>query len=269
MMASKIADKPVRSNAHILVVDDERTMRHTLAEIFTQLGYQTTMAASGQQALEYIARQSFDLVLLDLKMPGMDGAEVLKAARPLAPDTVFIFLTAHGTLDSAIAGIRHGAFDYLLKPSPVQEIIRAVEAGLAERERRRNAENPMTLLERALVSLKDAAQQPEASSAGERFLHASGITVDVPRQLVVARGQPVALTPTEFEILTYLMRHQNRVVSCRELTAHLHGYDQDERDARILLRSHVHRLRHKLEHDHAHPQIIRTVRGRGYTILAE
>lgn len=266
MTTSEIADKPAFPDAHILVVDDERTMRRTLAEIFTQLGYQTARAASGQQALEYIARQSFDLVLLDLKMPEMDGAEVLKAARPLSPGTVFIFLTAHGTLDSAITGIRHGAFDYLLKPSSVQDIIRAVENGLAERERRRRIENPVALLERALVGLKDAAQQPETSPTGERFLRAQGITVDVPRQLVVARDQSVNLTPTEFDILTYLMRHQNRVVSCRELAAHLHGYDQDERDARLLLRTHIHRLRHKLERDPAHPQIIRTVRGSGYIV---
>lgn len=268
MMTSGTASKPIFPDARILIVDDERPLRQTLAEIFTQLGYQATKAGSGQQALEYIARQQFDLVLLDLKMPEMDGTEVLVAARPLTPDTVFIFLTAHGTLDSAIAGIRHGAFDYLLKPSPVQEIVRAVEAGLAERQRRRRVENPVTLLERALVNLKATEQQSETPPPAERFLRASGITVDVPRQLVVARGQPMDLTPTEFGILTYLMRHSNRIVSCRELAAHLHGYDMDERDARILLRSHVHRLRHKLEHDPAHPQIIHTARGSGYFVRA-
>jgi DNA-binding response OmpR family regulator len=242
-------------------------MRHTLAEIFTRMGHQTAKAASGKQALEYIARRPFDLVLLDLKMPGMDGAEVLEAAHPLAPDTVFIFLTAHGTLDSAITGIRHGVFDYLLKPSPVQEIVRVVEAGLAERQRRLHSENPVTLLERALASLKSTVQV-QALPPVERFLQAPDITVDIHKRLVVVRGQSVDLTPTEFEILTYLMRHQNRVISCRELVAHLHGYDQSEREARILLRSHIHRLRHKLELDLAQPQFIHTARGRGYFVKA-
>jgi DNA-binding response OmpR family regulator len=260
--------EPIFSRARILIVDDEQSVRHTLAKIFTQMGYQTVEATSGQQALEYIARRTFDLVLLDLKMPGMDGTEVLETARPLAPDTVFIFLTAHGTLDSAIIGIKHGVFDYLLKPSPVQEIIRVVEAGLAERQRRLRSENPVMLLERALVSLKSTVQQAEASPPAERFLQAPDITVDIHKQLVVVRGQPVDLTPTEFAILTYLMRHQDRVVSCRELVAHLHGYDQDERDARTLLRSHIHRLRHKLERDLAQPQIIHTARGRGYFVKA-
>lgn len=266
--SNNITKGPVLSRARILIVDDEQSVRHTLAKIFAQMGYQTIEATSGQQALEYIARRTFDLVLLDLKMPGMDGTEVLEAAHPLTPDTVFVFLTAHGTLDSAIVGIKHRVFDYLLKPSPVQEIIRVVEAGLAERQRRLRSEDPVMLLERALVSLKSTVQQAEASPPAERFLQAPDITVDIHKQLVVVRGQPVDLTPTEFAILTYLMRHQDRVVSCRELVAHLHGYDQDERDARILLRSHIHRLRHKLGHDLARPQIIHTARSRGYFVKA-
>lgn len=258
---------PALPGAHILIVDDERATRRTLAELFRRMGYRAVEADSGQAALKRIARQRFDLVILDLKMPGMDGVEVLKAARSMAPDTVFIILTAYGTLDSAIAGIRHGAFDYLLKPSPVKEIVRAVEAGLAERRLR--CEEPVALLERALANLKAAAQQSETAPSTKRFLQALDITVDTLRRLVVVRGQPVDLTPTEFDILVYLMRHCDRVVSCRELVAHVRRYDLDERDARILLRSHIHRLRHKLERDPARPRIIRTVRGSGYILATE
>ncbi|MEA3396629.1 MAG: response regulator transcription factor [Chloroflexota bacterium] len=255
--------------ARILIVDDERVARRTLAELFRRMGYQATEAASGKQALEYIARQSFDLVLLDLNMPEMDGSEVLRAARPLAPDTIFIFLTAYGTLDSAIVGIQHGAFDYLLKPSPVKEIVRAVEAGLAERQRRLRGENPVVLLERALAGLKTTAQQPAAAPPTGRFLQAADVTVDTLKRLVIARGQPVDLTQTEFDILTYLMRHQERVISCHELVARVRGYDLDERDARILVRSHIHRLRHKLERDPEQPCLLCTVRGSGYVISHE
>jgi two-component system KDP operon response regulator KdpE len=80
------------------------------------------------------------------------------------------------------------------------------------------------------------------------------------------RGQPVELTPTEFQILAYLVHHQNRIVPCRELVAHVHGCELDERDARPLLRAHIHRLRHKLERDPTDPRIIRTVRGSGYIV---
>ena len=263
-----VAD-PAFQGARILVVDDEAGIRRTLTQLFTRMGYHATEASSGQEALEQIARQRFDLVILDIRMPDMDGTEVLKSARPMAPDTVFILLTAYGALDSAIVAIRHGAFDYLLKPSPVQEIAHAVEVGLSERQRRLSLEEPVALLERALSSLRTAADRQETLLPADRFLQAADVTVDTLRRLAVVHGQPIDLTPTEFEILTYLLRHQNRVISCRELVAHIHGCELDERDARPLLRAHIHRLRHKLEHDPANPHIIRTVRGSGYAISAE
>jgi len=257
------------AGAHILIVDDERAMRRTLADLFESKGHRVEGAASGPEALEKISRQPFDLVILDLKMPGMDGAEVLAAARPLAPDTVFIILTAYGTLESAITGIRQGAFDYLLKPSPVQEIVRVVEAGLAERQQRLRRQDPVVLLEQALSSLKTTDQQPEAvppTDADERFLKTRDLTVDTLRQLVLVYGQPVHLTQTEFEILAYLVGHQERIVSCRELVFHLRGHDLDEQDARTVVRSHVRRLRQKVERDPAQPQLIVTVRGQGYRL---
>ncbi|MEE8389312.1 MAG: response regulator transcription factor [Anaerolineae bacterium] len=269
MTTFKITSERTLPGARILIVDDEWAMRRTLADLFESMGYRVVEAASGPRALEHIGRQRFDLVILDLKMPEMDGTEVLRAARPLAPDTVFIILTAYGTLESAIAAVRHAAFDYLLKPSPVKEIVRAVEAGLVERQRRLRHKDPVVLLEQALTSLRTEAQQPETSSfteSIERFLQASDVTMDTLKQLVVVRGQPVGLTPTEFDILAYLMRHHDRVVSCRELVAHLRGYDLDERDARVFVRTHVRRLRHKVERDPARPRLIRTVRGRGYIV---
>ncbi len=265
---SSLTTEPPFPKAHILIVDDDLAARRPLAELFGRLGYRATEAASGQKALECLASQHFDLVILDLKMPGMDGTEVLEKAHPLAPDTVFIILTAYATLTSAIAGVRHGAFDYLLKPSPVKEIVRAVEAGLAERQRRLEHENPVALLERALTGFKATVQQPGATfaPATRRFLQTPDITVDTLKRLVVVRDRPVDLTPTEFDILTYLMRHRDRVVSCRELVAHVRGCDLDKRDACLLLRSHICRLRQKLERDPARPCLLCTVRGSGYIL---
>ncbi|MCP4539225.1 MAG: response regulator transcription factor [Chloroflexi bacterium] len=257
--------------AHILIVDDERALRHTLAGVFKHLGYKVTEVSSGSKALEHIKAKNLDLVILDLQMPEMNGAEVLQVARPLAPDTVFIILTAYGTLDSAIVAIRQGAFDYLLKPSPVKEIVRAVEAGLVERQRRLAHKDPVVLLERALVSLKTADQPSETppTDDSKRFLQVSDITIDRLKHLVVVRGQPVDLTQTEFKILTYLLRHRDQVVSCRDLVAHVRGYDLDERDARTLLRTHIHRLRHKLKMGPTQPHLLHTVRGSGYTIATK
>ena len=260
------ATSPAPSGATILIVDDDRATRYTLASLLRRAGYRAEEAASGREALECITRQQFDLVILDLNMPEMDGTEVLQAARPLAPDTVFVILTAYGTLDSAMVAIRHGAFDYLLKPSPMQEIVRVVEAGLAQRRQRLAQENPVALLERALDSLKSRGEEPATTPDSQRFLQAPDISVDTLRRLVVVRGQPVELTTTEFDILVYLLRHRERVVSSHELVAHLRDCELDERDARVVLRAHMHRLRHKLERDPAHPSLICTVRGSGYRI---
>ena len=269
MATPEIANRPVLPDARILIVDDERTMRHTLSRLFERMGYRTAKAASGQKALEHLARQRFDLVILDLKMPEMNGLEVLKAARPLSPDTVFIILTAYGTLESAITAIRHGAFDYLLKPSSVKDIVHAVEDGLAEQQRRLRQQDPVALLEWALTNLKTTTPQPERSPTSERFLQTPDITVDTHKRLVIVRGRPVDVTVTEFEILAYLVHHRDRVVSCRELVAHVRGCDLDEQESRIFLRSHVHRLRRKLEHDPTRPRLIHTVRGSGYAIATK
>jgi DNA-binding response OmpR family regulator len=259
--------------AHILVVDDELSLRRTLTQMLNRMGYRAAGAASGKEALRYIGRHTVDLVVLDLKMPGMDGVEVMETARPMAPNIVFIILTAYGTLESAIAGIRHGAFDYLLKPSPMKEIIKTIEAGLAEREQRlEQGEDPVALLERALHTLKDSSEAEDSTvtaGSAERFLQAYGVTVDLQRKVVVVRESPVDLTPTEFDILVCMMRQQNHVLSCRQIVAQIRDHAMDERDARILLRSHIHRLRQKVEKDPTDPSLIRTVRGEGYIFSSQ
>jgi DNA-binding response OmpR family regulator len=255
-------------NAQILVVDDELKARCILVDLFNRLGYQAAGAGSGQEALECLRRQHFDLVILDLNMPGMNGTEVLKIGRPLTPDTVFIVLTAHGTLESAIVAVRQGAFDYLLKPSPMAEIIRVVEAGLSERIQRLHPDDPVALLERALANLKNTTVKSTGTTLSERLLQTPDITVDTFKELVIIRNCPVELTSTEFEILVYLLRHQERVVSCSELVKHLRGYELDERDARTYVRSHIRRLRQKVEIDPSNPELIHTVRDRGYIFSA-
>lgn len=260
-------------NARILVVDDERSMRRTLTDTFQRMGYQAQSASSGQQALELLADSSFDLVILDLKMPGIGGTEVLEQGHSLSPDTVFIILTAHGTLDSAISGIRHGAFDYLLKPSPIRGIVSAVEAGLSHREKMTQSEDPIAMLEQALTNLKSSRQKPDTSSnvtqTTDRFLQVADVTLDIQKHLVVVRGQHVDLTPTEFDLLTYFMRHPNRVISCHEIVAGTRGQELNEQDARLLIRTHIHRLRQKIESDPAEPSLLHTVRGRGYIFAPE
>lgn len=260
--------------ARILIADDEPGIRRTLRDIFRRVGYHPSEATSGTEALQKIQTESFDLVLLDLNMPEMSGTAVLTAARPHAPNTVFIILTAYGTLDSAILALRHWAFDYLLKPSSVREILRVVENGLASRQQRVPHEDPVALLERALVTLKNTPPDAvpdttldvdEVDASTERFLQAPDLTLDTQKGLAIIAEDAVALTPTELDILAYLMRHTGHVVPVQELGAHLQGTEEmSVHAARDLLRAPLHRLRRKIEADSKNPRFIHTLRGRGY-----
>lgn len=280
---ARLDQKTAFPGACILIVDDEKTLRYSLTDLFKRVGYETACAASGQEALEHIRRQSFDVILLDLKMPGMDGVEVLRRARPQAPDAIFIIMTAYGTLESAIAGIRQGAYDYLPKPSPLETLLNTVEAGLTKREARRQqlrTDDPVDLLEQALINLKrgpiessktaqdqqePAREDAQSESGKDRFLRAPGLLVDTQKHLVLVNNTPTHLTETEFDILTYLMRYPNQVVTPQALVRHLRGYELGEKEASALLRSHIHRLRDKIEPEtSADPRFIQTVRGRGY-----
>lgn len=114
------------ARVRILIVDDEPTLTRPLARMLELMGYTAHVAASGEAALDEIERKPFDLVLLDPRLPDMDGLEVLAATQALAPGTTFVILTAKGSLDSAIIALRRGAVDYLIKPCSVDDIVKTI-----------------------------------------------------------------------------------------------------------------------------------------------
>jgi len=250
--------------ARILVVDDEAVMRATLEEILGGEGLQVTTAANGEAALAELKREPVDLMLLDLRMDGLDGLQVIEAAGTIAPDTVVVMLTAHGTLESAISAMRRGAFDYLLKPCQVPEILDAVQRGLAHRTQRLRQRDLVTLMQRAISELQVPGAAAAGPSSSDRFIQARGISLDLQRHVATARGQLLDLTLTEFKLLAYLMQRPDQVVSPRELVSAVQGYEADEYEARAIIRVHVRRLRQKLEPDPNNPEYVLNVRGVGY-----
>ena len=254
---------------HILVVDDERVMRESLEEILTLEGLQVTLAESGEAALNVLRQTPIDLMLLDLKMAGMDGLQVTEAAKQIAPDTVIIMLTAHGTMESAISAMRRGAFDYLLKPATVSDIIASVQRGLGHRAQMLRQRDLVGLMQRAISELQiPPAPVEPASAQPDRYLRLRGITIDRQRHIALADEQLLDLTLTEFKMLAYLMEHADQVISPRELVAAVQGYDADEHEARAIVRVHIRRLRQKIEPDPDQPQHVLNVRGVGYLFAA-
>ncbi|MDY7041818.1 MAG: response regulator transcription factor [Chloroflexota bacterium] len=257
--------------AKILVVDDEQSVRLSLAELLSMEGHKVTTASSGKEALRYMEEITFDLILLDLIMPGMDGLQVMEIALQLAPDIMIIMLTAHGTLESAIAALRQGAHDYLLKPCAVDDILTSVSAGLEKHKREAHRKELVTVMEETIQELKTAhgipVPRPTADEKAEeevRFLQARGIIVDKQKHLASMNGEPLDLTPTELRLLACLLANADRVLSSRELVKEVQNYDCREEEARSIIRVHIRRLRRKVEPDPRQPQYIINVRGVGY-----
>lgn len=261
--------------AHILIVDDERTTRLSLSEIFSLRGAVAATAADGQEALDLIARQTFDLIVLDIKMPGVSGLQVLETVQQVAPATIVILLTAHATVDSAIRALRQGAFDYLLKPAQPRTIIEVVERGLAKRQEYLRRQSLVGLMEQTVEAFRQGAapiipssptSPPTTSEAA--VSQAGDLVVDLQRREARLGDQLLELTPTEFETLVYLVQHTERVVSCRDLVKAVHGYDTNEHAARPIMRVHIHRLRQKIEANATAPMRLLTIRSAGYMLTA-
>ncbi len=252
------------SSFHILIVDDETAMRATLAEILSGEGYRVSTAESGEAALAQLRQNAVDLMLLDLKLPDLDGLQVTEAAQPISPDTVIVMLTAHGTLESAINAMRRGAHDYLLKPAAVPEILAAVERGLQHRTQALRQRDLVALMQRAIQELQVPGGAGGESASRDRFIQSRGVSLDLQRHVATANSQLLDLTLTEFKLLAYLMQRPDQVISPRELVSAVQGYEADEHEARAIIRVHVRRLRQKMEPDPDNPEYVLNVRGVGY-----
>ncbi len=260
-------------NARLLIVDDERTTRLSLSEIFTLRGATTATAADGSEAVELLQHSDFDLIVLDIKMPGISGLQVLEYVQEHSPGTVCVLLTAHATIDSAIHALRRGAFDYILKPAQPKTIIEVVERGLAKRQEFMRRQNLVDLMEQTVEAFKAGGPTPTATTApaplGSATSQTGNLSVDLQRREARMNDQELELTPTEFDTLAHLIKNAERVVSCRDLVKAVHGYDTTENTARPIMRVHIHRLRQKIERDAADPQRLLTIRSAGYMLTSQ
>ena len=226
-----------RGQARILLVDDEQAVQTLLTYPLRKEGYDVIGATDGQEALDRFAEQRFDLVVLDIMLPKLDGIEVCRRMRTRSQVPI-IMLTAKGDEIDKVVGLEMGADDYITKPFSVREFRSRVKAAL----RRGN-----------MAGRGSVADEP--IKAGE--LH-----IDPERRTCHVRGEPVELTYVEFEILTGLAGSPGRVFSREMLLEHVWG-DSTYRDPRTV-DVHIRHLREKLERDAKHPEYLFTVRGVGY-----
>jgi DNA-binding response OmpR family regulator len=261
--------------ARVLVVDDEESIRFSLQRALERDGYEVLTAEDGREALRLVQHHVFDLILTDLKMEGVDGVEVMRQARAMAPDTVIIMLTGYATLESAIEALRHGAIDYLIKPCSSADVRAAVAKGLSQRFRELRHSQLLDQMSASLAELRDETLLPTqpstpsslpSESGSQAVLHHGNLTVDRQRHQVTVEGQKVDLTPTEFELLVHLIENAERVASCSELVLAVHGYETSEDESRKVIRPHITNLRQKMSAVPGSRPYILNVRGVGYTL---
>jgi DNA-binding response OmpR family regulator len=195
----------------------------------------------------------------------LDGLELLVYLRNHYPIMDLIMLTGFATLDTSIAALRQGAYDYLIKPVSIHQVTEVVQSCMTKRKEANDRQQLISQIETMLKQLKgESAEAETIVQQPGRIVETPDLFIDRKKRLVVHRGRPVELTATEFDMLDYLATHSDRVVTARELVRAVQGYDIDEVDARPIARVNVRRLRQKLEDDPNNPQYIITVRTRGY-----
>ncbi len=219
----------------MLVVDDDPTVSDVVRRYLERAGLAVTLAADGPAGLRAYEADRPDLVVLDLMLPGLDGLEVARRLRSRADEVPIIMLTALGEEADRVLGLQIGADDYITKPF-----------------------SPRELVLRAQSVLRRAAR---AVPAPAETLVDGDLEVDVSRRLARRRGQELALTVREFDLLVFLMRHPGRAFKRAELLEQVWGWSFGDQSTVTV---HMRRLREKVEDDPAHPRRILTVWGVGY-----
>jgi DNA-binding response OmpR family regulator len=229
------------AKTRVLVIDDDVTLANLLCMLLEKDGFEALTASNGNDGLKIARREMPEAIILDVMMPGMHGYEVCKRLRKIT-DAVIVFVSVKGTTEDIVRGLHLGADDYVVKPYTYKELSSRVMAGL----RRRKASDSLPPVFRAS--------------------HDVMLVTDPDRRLVFINNEETQLTPTEFEVLKYLLKNQGKVLSADAILANAWGPEYiGERE---LVKQFIYRLRTKLEPDPKDPKYIQTVRGSGYVFEA-
>ena len=266
----------MNSEGHILIIDDEASLRQTMARILQRAGYEVTTSANGREGLALLSEHPFDLLYLDIRMPDISGLELLQTIHTKFPELPVILFTAQPDLNSAVEALRRGATDYLLKPLKPQSVIDRTQAILVSKQkerRKRELQRQIDALQAELNSLegqkeditKSTSQQSSASD--DRFLRRGELILDLHTRRVVMNERAVNLSPTSFDYLLVLARHAPNIVDYQTLVSEAQGYGTDPREAQELTKWHIHHIRQAIEPDTRNPIYVINVRGTGYRLV--
>ena len=260
----------------ILIVDDEAALRQTLARILQQAGLEVTTAENGEQGLAFLESSQFDLVFMDIRMPGMAGLDVLEVVRSRQPGLPVVLFTAQPDLSSAVEALRRGATDYLLKPLKPEALIERTRTILLTQQKERRKREILAQIE-SLKNELDLLDEENASSPAptppaqttERYIKRGKLILDLHTRRVTVGEKVVNLPPTSFDFLMVLARHAPQVVDYQTLVSEAQGFKVDVREAQELVKWHIHHIRQAVETDMRNPRHIFNVRGVGYRLISD
>ncbi|MGD8324923.1 MAG: response regulator transcription factor [Gammaproteobacteria bacterium] len=225
----------------ILVIEDERDIADLIRLHLEDLGFDVSLARDGNTGLMRSASAAWDLIILDLRLPGFDGLEICRRIRQESHATPVMMVTSKSSELDRVVGLEVGADDYVTKPFSILELVARVKAILRRSELRQHA----------------PPEEPETVEIGCIF-------IDPGRRCVDVRGERVELTAREFDLLLHFARNPGRVFRRTELLDCIWGYGHDGYEHTV--NSHINRLRAKIEIDPRHPELVVTVRGVGYKL---
>lgn len=228
----------------VLIVEDDADIAQLVKMHLTDLDCEISIASDGNQGLVKLENESFNLVILDLMLPGVDGLEICRRLRQRDDYTPVLMLTAKGTELDRVLGLEIGADDYLTKPFSVRELLARVKA-----------------IFRRVESLQQERTEPEQPSQSSA-LHFGELLIETNKRKVSVNNKTVELTAKEFDLLWHFSQHPGRVFTRNQLLDSVWGYGHDGYEHTV--NSHINRLRAKIENDPSKPQYILTVWGIGY-----
>ena len=224
----------------ILIIEDNADLARLLALNLRDLSYDVDIAGDGSAGLAKAERTAYDLIVLDLMLPGLDGIEICRRIRTKPPYVPILMLTSRSSETDRVVGLEMGADDYVTKPFSIVELLARIKALFRRVERLREDSAP--------------------SSSGK--IELGSLVIDPERRTVILRGNPVTLTAKEFDLLLYFASSPGRVFTRSHLLDVVWGYGHDGYEHTV--NSHINRLRAKIEENPAHPRYILTVWGVGY-----
>ncbi len=243
----------MRRKIRLLIVEDETPIRQGLTDLFVFHGYDVDVATDGREALEMATSAPYDLIILDVMLPAMDGFAVCNAIRQQDRDQLIIMLTAKSTEEDILAGLTLGADDYISKPFSVRELVLRVEAVLRRSQKLRKQESELLVGHSLCIDVQNLEGRYTESTQWP----------NQPEETIIT------FTRREIDVLQYLAQHADRPVSRNELLAEVWGYAQAEYIATRTVDIHMAKLRRKIEPDPKNPQFLVTIRGEGYKLLGK